>query len=428
MRRGEAFHVLTGPPESEYRAAQAAQAAREAEEGEAAPPTPVVLPGDALWPAFSRAYPGVRWRTLAGKSREGIADGLAAVAIAMVSPDAPGRPAPLDVRAVMRWIVIPDHTPDDLSAELLPVWEWLEKNALPVSALEDPAVAREVRYRVTYKLDGGPAGAETVKRRRRALQGAVAYAREIGALTGDPFAGGWSKLETTMRPIDRRTLPNPTQAQQLLTAVSYVGSWDRMRGRRLVAFFAVMYFAALRPAEVVGLKVADCELPESGWGVLTLWETRPVSGKQWTDSGARHDKRGLKGREPGTDRPVPIPPVLAAILRAHLEEFGTAKDGRVFRNERGELVGTSTYWRVWQEAREFALPPARVRSILAEKPYALRAAAITRWLNAGVPVAEVARRAGNSVEVIHKRYQGCMDGGEEAANRAIERALEEPTT
>ncbi|MFE5328994.1 hypothetical protein ACFRCG_21680 [Embleya sp. NPDC056575] len=79
---------------------------------------------------------------------------MAAVAIAMVEPDAPGRPAPLDVRAVMRWIVVPDHTPDDLSAELLPVWEWLEKNARPVSALEDPAVVREVRYRVTYKLDG----------------------------------------------------------------------------------------------------------------------------------------------------------------------------------------------------------------------------------------------------------------------------------
>ncbi|MFE5328995.1 hypothetical protein ACFRCG_21685 [Embleya sp. NPDC056575] len=59
-------------------------------------------------------------------------------------------------------------------------------------------------------------------------------------MTVDPFAGGWSKLGTTMHPIDRRSPPNPTQTQQLLTAVSYVGSWDRMRGRRLVAFFAVM--------------------------------------------------------------------------------------------------------------------------------------------------------------------------------------------
>ncbi len=31
------------------------------------------------------------------------------------------------------------------------------------------------------------------------------------------------------------------------------------------------------------------------------------------------------------------------------------------------------------------------------------------WLNAGVPVAEVARRAGDSPEVIHRRYKGCID-------------------
>ena len=47
----------------------------------------------------------------------------------------------------------------------------------------------------------------------------------------------------------------------MLTAVSYVGSWHRKRGRRLVAFYAVMYHAALRPAEAVGLRESDCHLP-----------------------------------------------------------------------------------------------------------------------------------------------------------------------
>lgn len=57
------------------------------------------------------------------------------------------------------------------------------------------------------------------------------------------------------------------------------------RGRRLVTFYAVLYYAGLRPAEAVGLRLSDCHLPEQGWGTLTLRETRPVSGKQWTDSG-----------------------------------------------------------------------------------------------------------------------------------------------
>lgn len=67
---------------------------------------------------------------------------------------------------------------------------------------------------------------------------------------------------------------------------------------------------------------------------------------------------------------MPTPPVLVAILHEHLKEFGTAEEGRVFGNERGGVVGSSTYWRVWEEAREYALPPDRVDSPLAVRPAA----------------------------------------------------------
>lgn len=224
--------------------------------------------------------------------------------------------------------------------------------------------------------------------------------------------------------VHPRVLVNKTQAAQLLASVSYVGTWDRKKGRRLVGFYAVMYFAGLRPSEAVGLSKADCFLPEKGWGVLTLRDTHPVSGKQWTDSGERHDKRGLKSREAKEDRPVPVPPPLVAMLRAHLKEFGTAKDGRLFTNERGGLVGSSTYWRVWRDAREYALPPDLLASILGGRPYDLRHTCITTWLNAGVPVAEVARRVGNSPEVIHRVYEGCIYGQEEVMNKKIERELD----
>ncbi|MEV5009920.1 MULTISPECIES: hypothetical protein [unclassified Streptomyces] len=43
-----------------------------------------------------------------------------------------------------------------------------------------------------------------------------------------------------------------------------------------------------------------------------------------------------------------------------------------------------------------------------------------RW----VPIAEVARRVGNSPKVIQHRYHGCIDGHEEAANAKITKALE----
>ncbi|MCX5324297.1 tyrosine-type recombinase/integrase [Streptomyces sp. NBC_00120] len=410
-RRGEAFEIDSGLPESEVRAA-----AQAAEAAEAVPPV--------RWFEFCRKYVAGRWRTSAAKTREGVADGLAAVTLAMVKR---GEGVPDDelLRLGFRWAIVPANAGEDPPAELKAAYDWLTTNDLRLADVADAEVFEGVMYRVSYKLDGTPAAGDTYKRRRRALNAALEHAVAVGELPENPLQRSRKKRVGSNDVVDRRVLVNPVQARQLLTAVSYVGSWDRCRGRRLVAFYAVLYYAGLRPAEAVGLRLSDCHLPDKDWGTLTLRETRPVSGKQWTDSGERHDRRGLKAREASTDRPVPIPPVLVAVLRAHLNEFGTAMEGRVFGNERGGVVGSSTYWRVWEEAREYALPPERVASPLAGRPYDLRHACITRWLNAGVPIAEVARRVGNSPEVIHRRYHGCIDGHEEIANARIAKALEE---
>ncbi|MEU1567826.1 site-specific integrase [Streptomyces mirabilis] len=408
MRRGEAFDVESGLPESEVRAA--------AEAADAKPPL--------RWFEFCRKYVAGRWRTSAAKTRESMADGLAAVALAMVQRG-DGVPEDTDLRLAFRWGIVPANAGEEPPAELKAAYEWLTTSDRPVLDLTDSEVFEDVHYRLSYRLDGTPAAGDTYKRRRRALNTALEHAAAVGELPENPLQRARRKHVGSNEVVDRRVLVNAVQGRQLLTAVSYVGSWDRCRGRRLVAFYAVLYYAALRPAEAVGLRLADCHLPDGGWGTLTLRETRPVSGKQWTDSGERHDRRGLKAREATSDRPVPIPPVLVAILRAHVKEFGTATEGRVFGNERGGVVGSSTYWRVWEEAREYGLPPERVGSPLAGRPYDLRHACITRWLNAGVPIAEVARRVGNSPEVIHRRYHGCIDGHEEAANAKITKALEE---
>ncbi|MFD8570912.1 tyrosine-type recombinase/integrase [Streptomyces sp. NPDC059639] len=410
-RRGEAFGIESGLPESEVRAAVAAAEAAEA--------TPSVR-----WFEFCRKYVAGRWRTAAAKTRESMADGLAAATLAMVRR---GDDAPDDVslRLAFRWGIIPANLEQEPPAELTVAYEWVTTTDRPLGDVVNTEVLEDVLYRVSYKLDGTPAAGDTYKRRRRALNAALEHAVSLGELPENPLLKSRRKRVGSNDVVDRRILVNAVQARQLLTSASYVGSWDRCRGRRLVAFYAVIYHAALRPAEAVGLRLSDCHLPETGWGTLTLRETRPVSGKQWTDSGERHDRRGLKARETSTDRPVPIPPILVSILRAHLKAFGTAREGRVFGNERGGVVGSSTYWRVWEEAREYALPPDRVDSPLAGRPYDLRHACITRWLNAGVPIAEVARRVGNSPEVIHRRYHGCIDGQEHAANAKISAALEE---
>ncbi|MEW2136211.1 site-specific integrase [Streptomyces sp. NPDC005409] len=378
--------------------------------------------GDPNWWTFSREYMAVRWRTDAAKTREGLADSLATVAIAMAG-EGPKAPTPEEVRLAVRWGVVPGHVGEEPPVELRAAAQWLADNSLPLSALEDSRVIRDVHYRLAFRLDDSPAAAETYKRRRRGFNTAIEYAIQKGYLEANPLAGVKRPGPNGSGIVDPRVLVNEVQGRQLLTAVSYVGSVHRSRGRRLVAFFACLLYSATRPAEAVGLTLPQCHLPESGWGTLTLKETRPVAGKKWTDSGERHDRRGLKSRERDKDRPVPIPPVLVALLREHVAEFGTAPDGRLFANERGGLLGSSSYWRVWQEARELALPPDKVASPLARRPYDLRSTCITNWLRAGLPVAEVARRAGNSPEVIHRNYAGCLDDSEEDNNRKIERVM-----
>ena len=69
---------------------------------------------------------------------------------------------------------------------------------------------------------------------------------------------------------------------------------------------------------------------------------------------------------------------------------------------------------VWTEARKQARTPAQHRSPPGQRPYDLRHAAVSLWLNSGVPATEVARRAGHGVAVLLKIYAHCIHGQADA--------------
>jgi hypothetical protein len=75
------------------------------------------------------------------------------------------------------------------------------------------------------------------------------------------------------------------------------------------------------------------------------------------------------------------------------------------------------------QARKTALTAARYRSPLGRRPYDLRRAAVSLWLNSGLPATEVARRAGHGVAVLLKIYAHSIDGQADAANQRITDAL-----
>ena len=60
--------------------------------------------------------------------------------------------------------------------------------------------------------------------------------------------------------------------------------------------------------------------------------------------------------------------------------------------------------------------------MLARRPYDLRHAAVSTWLNAGVPAPQAAEWAGHSVDVLLRVYAKCISGQQHEAMRRIEEA------
>ena len=88
------------------------------------------------------------------------------------------------------------------------------------------------------------------------LSNAMDYAVELELLDTNPIkAIKWLRPPTTSttREVDRRSVVNHRQARALLEAVKS----QEPSGPRLVAFFALMYYSALRPEEVVNVDRDD---------------------------------------------------------------------------------------------------------------------------------------------------------------------------
>jgi integrase len=181
------------------------------------------------------------------------------------------------------------------------ILEWARQASLPVGCLSEPAVLRTALEALTLRLDGTRAAANTIIRKRAVLHGALGYAAEAGLLPDNPLDSfGW-QVPRSPAALDPAVVASPAQVSALLDAVT------RTRPE-ITAFFGCLYYAALRPEEAVALRLADCHLPGSGWGMLRLAVASPRTAAVWTSSGTSHEQRGLKHRPDGAIRIVPVRP------------------------------------------------------------------------------------------------------------------------
>ena len=130
------------------------------------------------------------------------------------------------------------------------------------------------------------------------LANAMNYAVEPGLLETNPIRRIKRTAPRVASQVDRRSVVNPRQARALLEAVH----GQQPSGPRLVAFFAVMYYAGLRPEEAINLGRDNVILQprawdeasqqwrdtpdDDDWGELHIRSATPDAGSEWTDDGS----------------------------------------------------------------------------------------------------------------------------------------------
>lgn len=401
-RMGEAFSRQTGEPGSWARIERAR----------------------VSWYDFACSYVDMKWKPASAKYRQDIARALVAATPPLVLGQPLGGEQAL--RSALNLYGFNTVRREQAPAEVADLLSWLSANTRPLRDLGTPRIAREVLEAATSLLDGRRAAPDTVRKHRMLLVNAMDYAVELELLDGNPIKSlRWSiPASTVSREVDRRSVVNHLQARALLKAVSE----QQPSGPRLVAFFALMYYSALRPEEAVDVRRDNISLPRAtdveAWGELELVGARPHAGRHWTDDGALRDSRSLKHRHRGEARVTPVPPPLVPILRTHLAEFPDGPEGRLFYGVRSDDLPSTTYMRAWRDARRTALTPRQQASPLAQRPYDLRHACVSTWLNAGVPAPQVAEWAGHSVDVLLRIYARCVEGQDTLAKSRIAAALE----
>ena len=387
------------------------------------------------WYEHAVAFVDLKWPRASANHRKSIAEALATVTPALVSADR-GRPSDADLRAALYGWAFNKAKRDagPPPADLAATVAWVAANTVKLTALAgDTGLVRGALDAVARLADGRPAAANTVARKRAVFCGALRYAVERRLLDRNPVEYIRWQAPRAAEGVDRKVVVNPTQARQLLAAV-------RGHMPELEAFFGCLYYAALRPEEALHLRADEYERPgqPGGWGWLHLSGATVAIGYDWGDTDQPAEDRSLKHRARGATRDVPAAPPLCELLDAHLAQFGAGPGGRLFVTRRGpggrlipgkpKPVPNNAYTAVWRRARQVVLTPAQQRSPLAGRPYDLRHAAVSTWLNAGVPAPQVAEWAGHSVHVLLKVYAKCLDGQQDTARRRIEHALGIPAS
>lgn len=361
------------------------------------------------WWSWSRQWVLLKWPGWAGHSRRSSVETLVLFTPHLVASRAGDPPAGL-----RSWLLDHGYRPGEYDE--CDESRWLDRNSLPMAVI-GPAQLELALAKATTRQDGRANAPTVVVRRRNTIKSVFTAAVRRELIPKNPMDRIEWRPPLRTSEVDISVLPSVADVDRLVAEVASI----RTGTNRYAAFFAAMGLAGLRPSEVADMRVADLHLPGEGWGLVNLRGSIPAPGKRYSTDAQIRERKGLKRRADDAVRPVPLPPELVRILRDHLDRW-PAQGGLVFTNRNGRSVTTDNYNKTWNRTKAKLWPPGH--ALNGTEPYDLRHTAATVMIRAGVPLPEVARRLGHSVEVLLRVYAGVFENERERSNEAIEREFE----
>jgi hypothetical protein len=132
---------------------------------------------EVSWYEFACSYVDMKWEEVSANTRRAIADALATATPALLATSR-GAPRPAELRkALYGWAFNTRLRTTGPPAELASAVLWIERNTVPLANLGDTDTLRRTLNQVARKLDGSPAAATVVARKRAVLFNLLGYAR-----------------------------------------------------------------------------------------------------------------------------------------------------------------------------------------------------------------------------------------------------------
>jgi hypothetical protein len=152
----------------------------------------------------------------AAHTRAGIADALATITPALLTPGRSRPPEAMLRAALYRQAFNPARADTDPGPAATAVLAWAWHHCLPLTALAGPQVTRRALDALTLRLDGTRAAAATITRKRAVFRGCLGYAAELGLLEANPLDRITWKLPRSSFAVDPRSAATSAEVQAIL--------------------------------------------------------------------------------------------------------------------------------------------------------------------------------------------------------------------